>query len=100
MGVTGAFLVPPLSTRVNAMNAKLTLLRSRYLLTTPPAKLLLRLGLAATCYLGTALQASCEQPAAAANLDCWLSTLAQHASLSMPNADLAGVHGQIAKVTD
>jgi hypothetical protein len=82
------------------MNAKLTLLRSRYLLTTPPAKLLLCLGLAATCYLGTALRASCEQPAAAANLDCWLLTLAQHASLSMPNADLAGVHGQIAKVTD
>jgi hypothetical protein len=61
---------------------------------------LLWLGLASTCYLGTALQASCEEPAAAANLDCWLLTLAQHASLSVPNADVAGAHGQIAKVSD
>jgi hypothetical protein len=40
-----------------------------------------------------------EEPAAA-NLDCWLLTLSQHASLSMPNADVAGVHGQIAKIND
>src|ERR1700683_4694097 len=83
------------------MNAKLSLLlRSRDLLITSSAKLLLWLGLAATCYLGTALRASCDQPAAASNLDCWLLTLAQHASLSMPSADVPGVHGQIAKVTD
>jgi Subtilase family len=83
------------------MNPKFSLsLRSRHLLITSSSKLLLWLGLGATCYLGTALRASCEQPVAASNLDCWLSTLAEHASLSMPNADASGVHGQIAKVTD
>jgi Subtilase family len=83
------------------MKAKLSLpLRSRDLVITSSAKLLFSLGLAATCYLGTSLRASSEEPAAATNLDCWLLTLSQHASLSMPNADVAGVHGQIAKVTD
>lgn len=83
------------------MNAKLSLsLRSRDLITTSSAKLLLSLGLAATCYLGTTLRASCGEPAAEANLDCWLLTLSQHASLAMPNADVAGAHGQIAKVAD
>ncbi len=83
------------------MDAKVSLSwRIRHLLITSSAKSLLCLGVAGTCYLGTALRASCDQAAAAANLDCWLLTLAQHASLSMPNADVPGAHGQIARVTD
>jgi hypothetical protein len=83
------------------MNPKHTpLLRSRDHLSTSRPKLLLWLSLAVTCYLGTALRASCQQPAAAANLDCWLSTLAEHASVSVPDADVAGAHAQIAKVAD
>ena len=60
----------------------------------------LRFVLALTCSLGLSAAVSSAEEPAAANLDCWLSTLSQHASLSMQNADVPGVHGQIAKVND
>jgi len=60
----------------------------------------LRFALALTCSIGFSAAVSSAEEPAAANLDCWLSTLSQHAGLSMPNADVAGVHGQIAKVAD
>jgi len=58
----------------------------------------LRFALAITCSVGFSAAISNAQEPAAANLDCWLSTLSQHASQSMANADIAGVHAQIAKV--
>src|SRR6201993_4780544 len=59
-----------------------------------------RFVLALACSLGLSAAVSSAEEPVAANLDCWLLTLSQHASLSMPNADVAGVHGQIAKVND
>src|SRR5262249_40376960 len=60
----------------------------------------LRFALAITCSVGFSAAVSNAEEPAAANLDCWLSTLSQHASQSMANADVAGVHAQIAKVAD
>ena len=60
----------------------------------------LRFALALACCLGFSALVSSAEESGASNLDCWLLTLSQHASLSMPNADAAaGVHGQIAKVS-
>jgi subtilase family protein len=71
-----------------------------FVLTARFARANLRFALALTCSVGFSAAVSSAEEPAAANLDCWLSTLSQHASLSMPNADVAGVHGQIAKVAD
>ena len=59
----------------------------------------LRFALALACCLGFSALVSSAEESGTSNLDCWLLTLSQHAGLSMPNADAAGVHGQIAKVS-
>jgi hypothetical protein len=60
---------------------------------------LARLGciLSATVYLGTMAGAYCAEPLA--NIDSALQKLALHAKQSMPAANVAGVHGQNAKIS-
>src|SRR5260370_21361304 len=48
--------------------------------------------LSATVYLGTMAGAFCAEPLA--KIDSALQTLALHAKQSMPEANVAGVHGQ------
>ena len=85
---------------MNANSCKIRITNGALVLTERFARANLRFALVFTCCLGfSALVSSAEEPAAT-NLDCWLSALAQHASLSMPNADISGVHAQIAKVND
>ena len=71
-----------------------------FVLTERFARANLRFALALACCLGFSALVSGAEESGTSNLDCWLLTLSQHASLSMPNADAAGVHGQIAKVND
>jgi hypothetical protein len=54
--------------------------------------------LSATVYLGTMAAAFCAEPLA--NIDSALQKLALHAKQSMPAANVAGVHGQNAKINN
>jgi hypothetical protein len=84
------------------MNAKshdkIVLADSPYVLTERFARANLRLALAVTCCLGFFVAASNAEEAGTVNLDSRLLTLAQHAKLALPDADVAGPHSQIAKV--
>jgi hypothetical protein len=85
---------------MNAKSNHTTGIDGALVLTERFARANLRFAYALACCLGlSALVSRAEEPGAT-NLDCWLLTLAQHASQSMPNADFPGVHGQVAKVSE
>jgi hypothetical protein len=54
--------------------------------------------LAASVYFGTVGLSWGDPPEVAANMDCSLQKLALHAKQTMPEAQVAGVHSQIAKI--
>jgi hypothetical protein len=70
-----------------------------FLLTERFARANLRLASVVTCCLGLSVAASRAEETGTINLDSRLLTLAQHAKLGLPDADAAGPHSQIAKVS-
>lgn len=59
----------------------------------------LRLCIPVACYSVITVGVSRAEQAAVPNLDSRLLTLAQHAKLSVPDATVAGLHSQIAKIS-
>jgi hypothetical protein len=94
---------PPDSFNVINMNAKSSdktgVTSGVFVLTRRFARANLKLASVITCCLGFSVAASSAEELGTINLDSRLLILAQHAKSGLPDADVAGPHSQIAKVS-
>ena len=101
MGLPGP--LPPAGSNVITMNArssrKTGTVSRAFVVTERFARANLWLAVAASCCLGFFTVASKAEEAGTTNLDSRLLALAQHATLALPDASVAGPHSQIAKVS-